>query len=103
MEGRYWRVVRRRSDDGDDICRDAVLGRCQHHRLTSVMVAMRPRAGAEVTSDIKGAMVFIVASRMVPESGCTLPDTGSGRACSESGCVERHRNGTEVVTEKSEP
>ena len=28
------------SDDGDDICRDAVLGRCQHHRLTSVMVSV---------------------------------------------------------------
>ena len=67
MEGRFWRVVRRRSDDGDDTCRDVVLGRCQHRRLTSVMVAMRPRAGTEVTSDIKGAMVFIVASRMVPE------------------------------------
>ena len=24
---------------------DEVLGRCQHHRLTSVMVAMNPRAG----------------------------------------------------------
>lgn len=63
-----------------------------------VMAAMSPRAGADVTSDIKGAMVFIIASRMVPESGCTLPDTDSGRACSELGCVERHRNGTQVVT-----
>ena len=48
-------------------------------------------------------MVIIVVSRMVPEGGNTLPDTGSGRACSELGCVERHRNGTEVGTEKPEP
>ena len=44
-----------------------------------------------------------LTSRMVPEDGCTLPDTGSGRACSELGCVERHRNGTQVGTEKPEP
>ena len=40
---------------------------------------------------------------MVSAGGCTLSDTCSGRACSESGGVERHRNGTQVGTEKSEP
>ena len=55
-------------DSGDDVCR-----RRSPRKMSAPSADFRD-GGNEPTS------------RMVPEGGCTLSDTDSGRACSELGC-----------------
>ena len=90
------------SDDGDDTCRDAVLERCQHQRLTSVMEATGPRTGgaAATVGNCGDSLVMIATSA----AGCSIGCWRVGVDGTEAG-VSRRRAGlpgavTETESEK---